>query len=71
MRDIKLGDLISKALAAVNITEERVTKALGRPCGCKEKREMMNRLSAWAARIGQGKTEDAEKYLNEIIAPPK
>lgn len=65
--EIKLGDAISKALAAVGVTEERVSKALGRPCGCKERREKLNRLSMWALRVVQGKTEKAEEYLDEII----
>lgn len=67
MASFKLGDVIEKALSAVGITEERVTKALGRPCGCQERREMLNRLSLWAARVVTGRTEDAEKYLDEII----
>lgn len=63
----QLGDAISKALATVGVTEERVSAALGRPCGCKERREKLNRLGTWAARVLAGKTEDAQKYLDEII----
>lgn len=64
---IKLGDVIEKALASVGVTESRVTKALGRPCGCKARKEMLNRLGLWAARVVTGRTEDAERYLEEII----
>ena len=67
MRNFKLGDVVERALATVGVTEERVTKALGRPCGCKRRREMLNRLSLWAARVVTGRAEDAEKYLEEII----
>lgn len=63
----RLGDAVSKALAAVGVTEERVSAALGRPCGCKARREKLNRLGTWAARVLSGKTEDAQKYLDEII----
>jgi hypothetical protein len=68
---VKLGDVIEKALTAVGVTEERVTKVLGRPCGCKRRKELLNRLGLWAARVVTGKTEDAEKYLSEILEEPK
>jgi len=62
-----LGDVIARALAFVGITEERVSRWLGRPCKCKERREALNRLSRWADRILAGKTEDAEKYLTQML----
>lgn len=71
MKQFKLGDVIEKALATVGITEERVTKVLGKPCGCKARKERWNRLSLWAARVVTGKTEDAEKYLDEILQEPE
>jgi hypothetical protein len=46
-----LGDLISSAMELVGISEERVTAWLGKPCGCKERREKLNRLGRWATRI--------------------
>jgi len=68
-----LGDAIEKALSAINITKERVEAVLGRPCGCGWRRDMLNRLSLWAARVGRGKTEKAAEYLEEIIGetPPE
>ena len=70
MRQFKLGDVIEKALSAVGVTEERVTKALGRPCGCKERREKLNRLSLWAARVVTGRPEDDDPdfYAREDYA---
>lgn len=48
-----LGDYVAQALSAVGITEERVSQALGKPCGCKQRRAAMN---AWGEKVlGLGK----------------
>lgn len=39
-----VGDMVAGALAAVGITEERVSRLLGRPCRCQERKEALNRL---------------------------
>ena len=62
-----LGDLTSVALSKVGITEERVSKWLGRKCNCGRRREKLNRLGAWVSRVIAGETEDAEKYLEEML----
>jgi hypothetical protein len=41
-----LGDLVKSGLSAVGITEERVSKLIGRPCGCGARAEALNRLGA-------------------------
>lgn len=46
-----LGDMVSAGLAAVGITPERVSKVLGRPCGCKKRAAKLNELGK---RIGIG-----------------
>lgn len=46
-----LGDYVSRALAAVGITEKRVSAAIGRPCGCTQRAEQLNALGR---RIGIG-----------------
>lgn len=46
-----LGDRIAAGLAAIGITEERVSKALGRPCGCAARRRRWNE---WGRRLGIG-----------------
>lgn len=46
-----LGDHVAGALAAVGITEERVSRAIGRPCGCGRRRE---RLNQFGRRFGIG-----------------
>ena len=62
-----LGDRAEQALQMIGITEDRVNKWLGRPCGCKERREKMNQLGSWVTRVLGGKTDDAEKYLDEMV----
>lgn len=46
-----LGDMVAAGLAAVGITKERVSKALGRPCGCGQRQEALNKLGK---RLGIG-----------------
>jgi hypothetical protein len=46
-----LGDYVAAGLAAVGITPERVSKVLGRPCGCKERAAKLNALGR---RLGIG-----------------
>lgn len=46
-----LGDIVAAGLSAVGITKERVSKALGRPCGCGQRQEALNKLGR---RLGIG-----------------
>lgn len=46
-----LGDMVAAGLRAVGITPERVSKVLGRPCGCKGRQEKLNELGR---RLGIG-----------------
>lgn len=46
-----LGDRVASALAAVGITKERVSKALGKPCGCAKRQQRLNELGR---RLGIG-----------------
>jgi hypothetical protein len=39
-----LGDMVKAGLSAVGITEERVSKAIGRPCGCSKRAEQLNAI---------------------------
>ena len=39
-----LGDMVKAGLSAIGITEERVSAAIGRPCGCSERAEKLNEL---------------------------
>lgn len=39
-----LGDIVAAGFAAVGITKERVSKAIGRPCGCAKRQERLNKL---------------------------
>jgi hypothetical protein len=62
-----LGDKVESALSAVGITKDRVERWLGRPCGCWERRERLNKLGRWAAQVLGGKTEQAQEQLDEIV----
>jgi len=46
-----LGDWVKAGLSAIGITEERVSKAIGRPCGCSKRVEALNEFGR---RIGIG-----------------
>jgi hypothetical protein len=46
-----LGDMVAALLSAVGITKERVSKLIGRPCGCPRRAEKLNELGR---RIGIG-----------------
>lgn len=48
---IGLGDYIKAGLSALGITEARVSKAIGRPCGCSERAKKLNAIGR---RIGIG-----------------
>ena len=46
-----LGDMVKAGLSAIGITEERVSAAIGRPCGCSARAEALNAIGR---RIGIG-----------------
>lgn len=62
-----LGDLIESALGTVGITKDRVESWLGEPCGCGERKQKLNQVSAWARRILKGKVEHAREFLDGIL----
>lgn len=61
-----VGDRIHDALIIVGVTDERVSRLI-KNCRCPERRDMMNRIGAWADRVIAGKTEKALEYLEQII----
>jgi hypothetical protein len=66
---MKLGDRVHSALSAVGITEERVSAWVGENCGCKERRERLNRLSDWAERVLMGRSPEPARELDQIVSP--
>lgn len=64
---MRLGDKVEAALKLVGVTEERVTRWAGRPCGCAARKERLNQLGAWARRVLGGQTERAAELLDTII----
>lgn len=51
-----LGDLVKAGLSAVGITEERVSKAIGKPCGCSKRAARLNELGAKYLGLPPGST---------------
>lgn len=39
-----LGDRVAQGLGAFGITEERITKLIGRPCNCSKRRAALNKF---------------------------
>lgn len=62
-----LGDRIAAALGRVGLTEERVERWVGRPCGCPERAERLNQLDAWARRVLAGRVGAAKEWLAVLV----
>lgn len=66
-----LGDWIESALLSVGVTSERVSKWIGKPCNCSERRDKLNALHMWLSRVVKGKyqedKETAQKHLDIIM----
>jgi len=39
-----IGDAVAAGLSAVGITPERVSKAIGKPCGCSKRKKALNQV---------------------------
>lgn len=66
-QEVGLGDIIESALTKVGIDKSLVTKWLGAPCGCEERREKLNALDFWARRVVKGHIDKAKEYLEGIL----
>lgn len=63
-----LGDAVHAALEAVGVTDDRVVRWLGQTCGgCAARRERLNQLGWWAARVLRGQTARAREHLEGIL----
>ena len=62
-----IGDRIGQALSIVGITPNRVTNWLGKPCGCEERKEKLNRLETWVLEFFRGNKETSKEELEEIL----
>lgn len=69
MSEFQLGSLISKALEAVGITEEKVSAWVGAPCNCPERIEKLNQLGFWATRVIKGQIGNAKEFLESLMEP--
>ena len=56
MRDkFALGDRLHEALERVGVSQDRVSRWLGRPCGCAERQAKLNQLGFWVRAVMGGK----------------
>lgn len=61
------GDHVETALSSFGITEERVSKWLGKPCGCAERKRKLNALGNWASKFLGGDKTEAESHFSNMI----
>lgn len=55
LRNYGLGDMVAAGLSAIGVTKERVSRAIGRPCGCGKRQQAMNQ---WGEKyLGIGKND--------------
>lgn len=62
---MRIGDVVESALIKVGITDERVQAFLGKPCGCKERKEKWNQIGLWAQRVIGGGTELTPEQIEQ------
>lgn len=63
----KLGDQASAALARIGITKDRVERWLGRPCGCAERQEKLNRFGDWMKSLVSRTPAEQREDLDKLI----
>ena len=59
-RGLGLGDLVAKILAALGITPKRVSKMLGRSCGCNKRKQKLNQVGDYITKFIRA-TNDKKK----------
>lgn len=63
---MELGDHVEQALSSLGITQSRVSRWLGKPCNCEERKDKLNQLSIWAKRYLNNKpNRNLEELLDE------
>lgn len=59
---VGLGDLFAAIFRAIGITEKRVSRVIGKPCGCKGRREKLNSL------FGVKRQESLNRFGDRVMA---
>lgn len=61
-----LGDAIESVLSAVGITPDRVSRLIGKDCGCKQRKEWLNRVTLWARQSKSLPADEAAKHFEDM-----
>lgn len=64
---MRLGTAIEQALKRVGVTEERVSRWIGRPCGCSVRRDRLDKISEWAAQVLSGRSNNPAEDLRRTM----
>jgi hypothetical protein len=59
--------MLESALKAVGITSERMERWIGKPCGCKERKERMNLLGTCLKLVALRRTDEAKKCFEDLL----
>lgn len=68
---MELGDLVEKVVETFGVTPTRVSKWLGKPCSCEERKLKLNQLSILVKKIGKNKLVDLNRYLEDLLEERK
>ncbi len=63
-----LGDGAREALAAIGVTEARVSRWLGRPCHCGDRAERLNQLDRALRRGLRAGWAEARRYVEALLS---
>lgn len=62
-----LGEFVERALSTLGVTKDRVEQWVGKPCGCRERKQKLDALDKWARQSLAKGGEQAVEYLRRLI----
>lgn len=68
---MNIGDQIEAGLSAVGITAERVSRALGRKCKCKQRKAALNKLGQRAVAAIRKATGQEQQDADQLDDQPR
>ena len=64
---MELGDHVEQMLEKFGISQERVTRWLGRPCNCEERKQKLNQLSITVKRFQRNQLSNLKSYFEKFL----